>query len=422
MKISEIIPYENNPRFNDTAVDAVANSIKAFGFKVPIIIDKDNVIVSGHTRLKAAQKLGLEEVPVIVADDLTEEQIRAFRLADNKVGEIAEWDFAKLQNELADLEMDMSLFNFDLLELQEEFNKFDTVEEDNFDVGKALEDIVEPICQTGDVWKLGRHYLMCGDSTSIDDLDVLLGGQQVDVVVTDPPYNMNYQGAGRTPKENREQNKILNDNLPDEDFERFLEEVYATMYLCMKDGATFYVFYKELGQGVFITSLESSGLTFKQELIWVKNQIVLGGSKYQSMYEPCLFGCKGEKIANWYGGRTQRNVIELLDDMNEIELRETIKELIEFIDTDVIRERKTLKNDLHPTMKPIKLLAKMIGNSSAYDDAVLDLFGGSGSTLIACEQLNRQCYMVELDPKYCDVIIQRWETLTGQKATLNGVE
>lgn len=422
MNINELIPYENNPRINDNAVEAVANSIKEFGFKVPIIIDKNNVIVAGHTRLKAAQKLGLEEVPVIIADDLTEEQVKAFRLADNKVGELAEWDFEKLELELVDIAMNMSGFGFDMTELSQEFDKNKEVIEDDFDVNKALEDIEEPVCQIGDVWLLDNHRLMCGDSTSIDDLDVLLSGKLVDVVVTDPPYNMNYVGAGKTPKEKREKNKILNDNMSDDDFQKFLTDVYSTMYLGMKDGASCYVFYKELGNGVFITALEKGGLTFKQELIWVKNQIVLGGSKYQNIYEPCLFACKGEKVERWYGGRVQRSVIESFDDMNELELREAIRYLFESLDTDVIRENKTMKNDLHPTMKPVKLLSKFICNSSHQDDIVLDLFGGSGSTLIASEQLDRKCYMMELDPKYCDVIIERWESFTGQKAKLEGVE
>lgn len=410
MNINDLIPYENNPRMNDNAVDAVANSIKEFGFKVPIIIDKNNVVVAGHTRLKAARQLGLEEVPVVIADDLTDEQIKAFRLADNKVGELATWDFEKLEVEMQGLDFDMGLFGF------ESSNEFETefdVQEDNFDTEKALEEIDEPICQLGDVWQLGEHRLLCGDSCSIDDLDKLLDGTFVDVVVTDPPYNMNYHGAGKSTAD-----KIINDNLSEADFEAFLTEAYKTMFLGMKDGASAYVFYKELGKGVFITALENGGLTFKQELIWVKSQIVLGGNRYQNMYEPCLFACKGERVANWYGGRTERSVIESTDLLNEIELRSALKELLNSFDTDIIREKKNVVNDLHPTMKPIKLLAKLIRNSTTANDIVLDLFGGSGSTLIASEQLNRKCYMIELDPKYCDVIVQRWEEFTGKQAKL----
>lgn len=240
----------------------------------------------------------------------------------------------------------------------------------------------------------------------------------VDLVITDPPYNMNYQGAGNTKKEKRKDNVILNDKMSDDDFELFLIRMYECLNYVLKDGASFYVFYKELGKGVFITALEKGGLTFKQELIWVKNQLVLGGSKYQSMYEPCLFGCKGSKTENWYTGRKERSVIESVDHMNEFELRDVIKEILETLETDVIRENKQVKNDLHPTMKPIKLLAKFIRNSSKVDDLVLDVFGGSGSTIVACEQLDRRCYTMELDEKYCDVIIKRWESLTGGKAEL----
>ena len=241
--------------------------------------------------------------------------------------------------------------------------------------------------------------------------------RKADLVVTDPPYNMAYEGAGKTPKAKREGNKILNDKMSNEDFRAFLAGFYACVFSALKDEGTFYVFYKELGEGVFISELEKSGLTFKQELVWVKNQIVLGGSRYQNMYEPCLFGFKGKTPATWNGGRVQRSVIET--ELNDIEVREAYEKLLRELDTDVIRVKKNAVNDLHPTMKPIKLLAKFIRNSSDAGESVLDPFGGSGSTLIACEQLGRKCYTMELDPKYCDVIIARWEKLTGGKAIFN---
>lgn len=356
-------------------------------------------------------------MPCIVADDLTPEQAKAFRVADNKTGELAEWDLELLEQELAELtelEFDMQQFGFDF---ESEIDTQEVVQDD-FDIDEALEEIEEPITKYGDIYKLGNHRLMCGDATKIADLNQLLENKKVDLVLTDPPYNMAYEGAGNTPDEKRKKNKILNDNMSDTDFEIFLSKVYSTMFEGMKDGASCYVFYKELGNGVFITAMEKGGLTFKQELIWVKNQIVLGGSKYQSMYEPCLFGCKGKSVANWYVGRRERSVIESIDDMNEFELRNAILDLMSNIETDIVREQKTLKNDLHPTMKPIKLLARFIRNSSKADDSILDLFGGSGSTLIACEQMNRNCSMLELEPKYCDVIIKRWEAFTGGTAEL----
>lgn len=419
MQIQEILladlrEYENNPRNNDGAVQAVTESIKEFGFKVPIVIDRDNVIVAGHTRYKAAQRLGLETVPCIIADDLTPEQVKAFRLADNKTGELAEWDLPALEIELAELsemslDFDMSDFGFDLSENEE---PQEIVEDDVPEVDEEN----EPICKLGDIWQLGKHRLLCGDCTDVSAVERLMNNELADMVLTDPPYNMGYMGAGNKNKSNYKHDKILNDKMSNDDFERFLTDVYSNLFIAMKDGASFYVFYKELGKGVFITALEKGGLTFKQELVWVKNQIVLGGSKYQNMYEPCLYGCKGERIENWYAGRRERSVIESIDLMNEFELRSTIIELLETLETDVVRENKTLKNDLHPTMKPIKLLARFINNSSKKDDIVLDLFGGSGSTLIACEQTGRRCYTMELDPKYCDVIIKRWENFTGETA------
>ena len=199
--------------------------------------------------------------------------------------------------------------------------------------------------------------------------------------------------------------------------------VYLSIKTYIKDGASFYIFYKELGRGVFLTSILEAGLLFKQELIWVKNQLVLGGSNYQSMYEPCLYGCKGKRVKIWKGGRKQRSVIESIDLMNEDELRKAVRELTEAQETDIIRENKPLVNDLHPTMKPIKLLARFIQNSSNPNDAVLDVFGGSGSTMIACEQLDRSAYLMELDPRFADVIVKRWENFTGKKAVLlNGTE
>lgn len=382
---------------------------------MPIIVDKNNVIVAGHTRLKAAEKLGLDEVPVIVADDLSPEKIKAFRLADNKVGELAEWDFDKLEEELKGLNIDMSQFGFDIAE---DVSGGEVIQ-DNFDVDKAIEEIDEPIAKRGQIWTLGEHRLMCGDCTNKAEVSKLMQGNFADMVITDPPYNMGYEGLCGTSNAKRKTNRIMNDKMSSDDFKKFLADFYTSLYDTIKEHGTFYVFYKELGEGVFISELKKSGLNFKQELVWVKNQLVLGGQQYQNMYEPVLFGYKGKTPAVWNGKRNQTSVIEDINLMNEIELREAIRELIDKIEVDVVRERKPLKNDLHPTMKPIKLLAKFIHNSSNTSDIVLDFFGGSGSTLIACEQLNRRCCTMELDPKYCDVIVKRWETMTRKKAKLN---
>lgn len=410
--IREITPYENNPRNNDSAVDAVAASIREFGWQQPIVVDVDGVIIAGHTRYKAAKKLHLKEVPVVVADNLTDEQVRAYRLADNKSGELAEWNFPLLEEELASLSgIDMCEFGFENVSNGGAITVSD-IKEDDYTV--ELPD--EPKAQYGDIYGLGNHRLMCGDSTCLSDVEKLIDGRLADLVITDPPYNMGYEGAGRS--KNRKSKRILNDKMPEDEFRKFLNLVYGNYFCCMKDGASLYVFYKEMGTGVFITAMVNAGLTYKQELIWVKNQLVLGGSKYQSMYEPFLLGCKGKRIATWNGKRKERSVIESVDLMDEETLRKTILDLLDCIPSDVIRENKQLVNDLHPTMKPVRLIGKLILNSSNQDDSVLDLFGGSGTTLIAAEQLKRSAYLMELDPKYVDVIIDRWEKFTGEKAVL----
>ena len=386
LNISELKPYENNPRINDKAVDAVAASIKEFGFKVPIIIDKNNVIVAGHTRLKAAQKLGMTEVPVIIADDLTEEQVKAFRLADNKVGEIAEWDFEKLEMELKNIEMDMSEFNFDMKELTKEFDKNKEVTEDDFDVETEIEKIEEPTSKRGDVFQLGNHRLMCGDSTSKEDVERLMNGNKADLVVTDPPYNVNYEGS------TKDKLTIMNDKMSPEQFKEFLTEAFRRLHEILKDGGAFYIWLASREQVNFETVLNEVGLQVRQQLIWNKNRMTFGRQDYQWKHEPCLYGWKDGASHNWYSDRSQTTVMDF---------------------------NKPNRNEEHPTMKPLELIGYQIKNSSKENDIVTDLFGGSGSTLMACEQLNRKCYTMELDPKYCDVIIKRWETLTGNKAILN---
>lgn len=410
LSVKDLRPYEKNARKHaDADVSTIVKSIEEFGFDDPIgVWGNDNTIVEGHGRLIAAKKLGMKKVPVIHLDHLTDEQRRAYALAHNKTAEMSDWDFEMLESELGDItDIDMTNFGFSLDEEEEEKE----IVEDT-----PPEPPVEPKSEYGQIYQLGRHRLMCGDSTKMDDVNKLLGGKKVDCVVTDPPYNMGYEGAGNS--KDRESKRIMNDKMPEADFKKFLLSVYKCYLNSMKDGASIYVFYKELGSGVFMQAMRESGLTYKQELIWVKSQLVLGGSKYQSMYEPFLMGCKGKSIKVWNGGRTQRSVIESVDLMNEDELRETIKELLASEEPDVIREKKQLHNDLHPTMKPVKLIAKLIQNSSDKEHIVMDLFGGSGTTLIAAEQTNRTAYLMELDPKYVDVIIERYENFTGEKAVL----
>lgn len=410
LPIKELKPYEKNARKHaDADVNTIMKSIQEFGFKDPIGIWSDkNVIVEGHGRLIAAKRLGLKKVPVIRLDDLTDEQRRAYALAHNKTAEMSEWDIDLLSSELDDItDIDMSDFGFDLSEEEEEKEVVEV---------ETPEPPEEPKSHYGQIYQLGRHRLMCGDSTKMADVKKLLDGKKADCVVTDPPYNMGYEGAGNT--KDRESKKIMNDKMPEAQFQKFLLSVYKCYLESMRDGASIYVFYKELGSGVFMQAMRDAGITFKQELIWVKSQLVLGGSKYQSMYEPCLMGCKGKSIKVWNGGRKQRSVIESIDLMNEDELREALKDVLAESDPDIIREKKQLHNDLHPTMKPVRLIAKLIQNSSDAGHVILDLFGGSGTTLVAAEQIDRTAYLMELDPRYVDVIIQRYEDFTGDKAVL----
>lgn len=405
MALDELRPYENNPRHNDAAVDAVAASIKEFGFKVPIIVDKDNIIVAGHTRLKAAYKLGLTEVPVIIADDLTDEQVKAFRIADNKVGELAEWDIEKLNEELAGLTIDMSMFGF---EIEPE------AEDDEFDVEEAIEEIQqeEPTSKPGDIYQLGGHRLMVGDSTDRDMVKALMNGERADCVVTDPPYNVAI--------ENSQGMTIENDNMGSAEFKEFLTKAFKAMSDSLKPGGAFYVWYASREHLNFESALNAVGLTVRQQLIWVKNALVLGRQDYQWKHEPCLYGWKDGDSHYFVDDRTQETVVEDKPNINKMskdQLKAYVKELLEDrVSTTVLKEDKPAKNTDHPTMKPLKLLSRQIKNSTKKQELVLDLFGGSGSTLIACEQLNRRCNMMEYDPVYADVIIKRWEKLTGRKA------
>ena len=359
-KVNELIEYENNPRKNENAVKEVANSIKEFGFKVPIVIDKNNVIVAGHTRLKASKKLGLEEVPCIVADDLTDEQIKAFRLADNKVSEKSEWDIELLDIELSDItDIDMEDFGFDL-SLEEEDTEI--IEDE---VPEAPE---EPKAKLGDIYQLGNHRLMCGDSTSEEDVSKLMNGAKADMVFTDPPYNVQFNGrSGKF-------DIIKNDDLSTEDFNIFMKQ--TTDLIKKLNPPIYYIWCNWKFYGILQEKLE-----FKNCIVWAKNVFGLGKG-YRHQHEFCLFN-----------GTIDDDV------KNESDLWEIAKDT----------------NYVHPTQKPVALCGRALKNHKKVGN-VLDLFGGSGSTLIACEQLNRKCYMMELDPHYIDVIIQRWENFTGEKA------
>ncbi|WP_288557754.1 DNA modification methylase [uncultured Lactobacillus sp.] len=376
--IDEITPYENNPRNNDQAVGAVANSIKEFGWQQPIVVDKNMIIIVGHTRYKAAKKLGLTKVPVVIAANLSDEQAKAYRLADNKSGELADWDEDLLTDELGGIDdIDMSDFGFDDLEDPDA----EDAKDDDFDE----EPPEEPKSKLGQVFKLGRHRLMCGDSTNAVDVQKLMGGVQADLLLTDPPYNVGYTGKQKSKM------TIKNDRQSEDDFYKFLSATFKNAKDNMKSGAAYYVWYASSEAANFNLALNNNGLKVREELIWSKNQMVMGRQDYQWQHEPCLYGWNEDGTHSWYSDRKQ---------------------------TTILRFDKPQRADLHPTMKPIPLFDYQIKNSTKSGDIVLDLFGGSGTSIMACEQDNRTCYTMEYDPKYVDVIIDRWEQFTGEKARL----
>ena len=376
VKVSDIRPYEkNNKKHPQEQIEDVATSIKQFGFKQPLVLDKDNVIIIGHCRFEAAKLLGLETVPCVIASDLDEEKVRKLRIADNKTNE-SDWDMEALKFELQDLKFDEFNFEFNLPEEKKE------VEEDDYDFDKAMEEVTFK-SKHGDIYKLGRHTLMCGDSTKEEDVDKLVGGGLIDLLLTDPPYNVNY-----TANESRE--GIENDNFSSpEEFTEFLTKAFENADKHLKDGACFYIYFA----GKFVSEVTAACKNVKWDprhlLVWKKDTLVLGRSDYQYIHEPFVYGWKEGATHVWYNDRKQTSVIEFA---------------------------RPKASKLHPTMKPLALFAYQMQNNTKEGDTVLDLFGGSGTTLITAEQINRICYMMEYDPKYVDVIIDRWERLTGQKA------
>lgn len=368
INIKDIRPYEKNPRKNNSAVAYVAESIKQFGFKVPIIIDKNNVIVAGHTRYKAAKKLGINTVPVIIADDLTDEQIKAFRLADNKVAEQAEWDIDLLNEELEEIfDIDMTDFGFEVLEEEKE------VEEDGYEPLKPK----EPVTQKGDIWKMGGHVLLCGDSTCTTDVEKLMQDEKADMCFTDPPYGYEYQSNARN--KSKKFDVIENDDKILDFFPNIQLVCNGFVFVC----TTWKVLDKWLP--LFKKYHELTNM-----IIWNKGGGGIGDLKhtFSTDYEVILCASNGKELTGKRIGSVW-----------------TIK-------------KDSSSSYVHPTQKPVKLSEFAIRNTTERGDIVLDLFGGSGSTLIACEQMERKCRIMEYDPAYCDVIVDRWEKFTGNKAEL----
>lgn len=377
--VSELIPYVRNARTHSEAqVAQIAASIREFGFLSPILVAEDNTILAGHGRLAAAQKLGLKKVPCVKENHLTETQKRAYIIADNKLSLNAGWDSELLAVELSELEgadFNLDLLGFDEAELSSIFDADKDVSDDDFDVEKELE---EPcFSKTGDIWTLGKHRVICGDATKLETYKTLLENTKVNLVVTDPPYNVNYEGSA---------GKIKNDNMEDDKFYQFLFNSFVNMEQAMADDASIYVFHADTEGLNFRKAFQDAGFYLSGCCIWKKPSLVLGRSPYQWQHEPCLYGWKKKGKHKWYAGRKETSVWEF---------------------------EKSKKNADHPTMKPIALLAYPIKNSSMKNSLVLDPFAGSGSTLIACEQTGRICYAIELDEKYCDVIVKRYIEQVG---------
>ena len=392
-KIEDLIPYVNNSRtHSDEQIAQIAASIKEFGWTNPILINGENGIIAGHGRVMAARKLKYKQVPTIELKDLTETQRKAYIIADNRLALNAGWDNEMLSIELNDLLADnfaLDILGFDPKELA-------ALLEPEVVEGLTDEDAVpdvpdEPITKLGDIYLLGKHRLMCGDSCSVNDMEKLCDGQLVDMWLTDPPYNVAVQGGNHANPERKNGLKILNDKMPDEEFRQFLRDAYVTADLVMKPGAVFYIWHADSEGYNFRGAAKDAGWAVRQCLIWKKSSIVMGRQDYHWKHEPCLYGWKEGAGHLWATDRKQTTILEF---------------------------DRPSRNGEHPTMKPVALFEYQMLNNTKGGDIVLDSFGGSGTTMLAAEKHGRYARLMELDPKYCDVIVKRWEDFTGKKAML----
>lgn len=385
--IAELKPYEENARIHSPQqIEKLRASLREFGFVSPVLIDSGGSVIAGHGRIEAAKLENITEAPCVLVEHLSEAQCRAYVLADNRLAELASWDMETVESEL--LFLHESGFDIELTGFETELLiAAEPVVEDDCD----LEPPVEPIAKAGNIWQLGRHRLMCGDSCDADSVKTLMSGALADMVFTDPPWNVDYGNVKRGNAQGYKPRKILNDSMSASDFASFLESAFNCMALVQKPGAMTYVVMAGQEWGYLMQVLSAAGYHWSSTIIWNKDQFAITRKDYHPKYEPI-----------WYGWKEGSRLCPLKDRTQ----------------CDVWDIPRPKKNDDHPTMKPIELVARAVQNSSKPEDIVLDLFGGSGSTLMACEQTGRSCYMMELDPKYCDVIIRRWEAYTGGKAEL----
>lgn len=385
LAIDSLIPYARNSRtHSDEQTLQIAASIREFGFTNPVLIDADGGIIAGHGRVLAARRLNFKEVPCIRLAHLTDTQKRAYVIADNKLALNAGWD-----NDLLALEFtELKLEGFDLELTGFTLDEIDALEPEQIPEGLTDEDAVpevqaEPISKLGDVWLLGKHRVMCGDSTSIETVEVLMDGGLADQLITDPPYNVAY--VGKT----KDALKIQNDSMDDESFRQFLMDAFVAADAVMKSGAVFYIWHADSEGYNFRGAAKDAGWVVRQCLIWKKQTLVMGRQDYHWKHEPCLYGWKDGAGHLWATDRKQTTILEF---------------------------DRPSRSTLHPTMKPVDLIEYQVLNNTKGQDVVLDLFGGGGSTLIACEKTGRHARLVELDPKYVDVIVRRWQEFTGKQA------
>ncbi len=384
----KLLPYVRNPRKNDHAIEQMAGAIREFGFRIPIVAKSTGEVIDGHLRLKAALKMGLQSVPVVLADELTESQIKAFRILANRSATWAEWDDELLGIELTELKdagFDLALTGFSPEEWDALIAGGETSEDGLTDDDAVPEVTENPISRTGDIWLLGEHKLICGDATKPEDYQALLGDELVDMTFTDPPYNVNYANTAKD-KMRGKNRPILNDNLGIE-FGTFLVAACKNV-LNVTKGAV-YIAMSSSELDTLQAAFREAGGRWSTFIIWAKNTFTLGRADYQRQYEPILYGWREGADHFWCGARDQGDVWNI---------------------------KKPHKNDLHPTMKPVELVERAVRNSSKTQDLVLDPFGGSGTTLIACEKAGRRARLIELDPKYVDVIVKRWQDFTGKEA------
>ena len=386
--LDRLVEYARNPRKNDAVVDRMCSAIAEFGFRIPVVVRSDGAVVDGHLRLKAARKLGLETIPVVLADELTDAQIKAFRLLANRSANWAEWDEELLHlelEELRDADYSLDLTGFDEADLSRLLAK-------GVDPSASDDDPpappVNPISRPGDMWICGEHRVLCGDATVLGHVEAVLDGELADMTFCDPPYNVNYANSAKD-KQRGKNRAILNDALG-ESFGAFLYDASVNI-LTVTKGAV-YICMSSSELDTLQKAFRDAGGKWSTFVIWAKNTFTLGRADYQRQYEPILYGWKDGADHYWCGARDQGDVW--------------------FID-------KPHKNDIHPTMKPVELVERALRNSSKSRDIVLDPFGGSGTTMIACENTGRRARLIELDPKYVDVIVQRWQQFTGKTATLD---